>query len=288
MKMTKKFVLVAAAAAMIFGMVGCAIGDVKFTGNSGTGTKIYKVKQTNENDHNIRGIKPTGVLDRAQGTCVITMKNQSSSTDDGVCGFMTCYQKNKGMDATGNKAKNYGTYNFLVVGIRCLKGQPMYYISYYCNIDEKNLSTDNFGAGSNIKAKVDPDCTDPYEIEIVKYTPLTRLAIDNKTKTLTAAIKFTGKDTGDIDVEILKDVETFLAAATTSGGERCAFQTVSKDIIGNSDKSAKGKLSVYANIYKKQTLDAEWGIYDVSWSEESTILAADDDIDYGEVIFTEF
>lgn len=294
MKKKILFGAVIAAMALIVGLTGCpkAIGDVKFNSafGSGDGTKTYKVKQTNEKKTNIRGIQPTGVLNRAQGTCVIQMNNQSNKTDDGVCGFITCYTKNKS-PAGQEKLPNDGTYNFLVVGVRCQFGQPKYYISYYCNISEDTISTENFGAGTNTKATIDPDCYDPYEIELVKYTNLTKVAIEDGK--LTVAIKFVGNSNGTIDVELLKDVETNTQAATTSGGTRIAYYQVKPSEIGDKDQSGegegleKGKLSVYANIYAEQTLDARWDIYDVSWKENSIFSAEEASYYYGDVIFTE-
>ena len=62
------------------------------------------------------------------------------------------------------------------------------------------------------------------------------------------------------------------------------------DIGGKRDQSGEGldgKLSVYANIYAKQTLEARWDIYDVSWKKAAALSAEEESYYYGDVIFNE-
>lgn len=301
--MKKKILFGAVVAAALLSMSCQDLGGIAWKGGivgSGDGTTTYTVKQTNEKeDEVIRGLKQVGILQRAQGTCLITLKDQTTDSQDGVAGFATCFTKNNA-DPT---ADNYLTYNFLLVGIRNSYGAPQTYVSYYCNIKKDELNAKNFGTAYTDEAtgrvkirtkdKFDPNETKPYEIVIEdipdeKVRNLNNISI--KDKTLSVAIKFTGKTNGDIDIEWLKDVTineqaSNVTNATTIKGPL----TVSGKMIGRDDKSKNGKLCTYANIYAKKTLNARWDICDISWSKEDANFFAEDDdlIDVGDIFFEE-
>ncbi len=289
MKMTKKFLIGAVLAAAVLS-ISCQkeIGDInwkKGVVGSGDGTTTFTVKQTNEADHVLRGMKQVGALARAQGTCIITINDQKTTTQDGVAGFATCFTKNKNPGA-----ENDGTYNFLVVGIRNSYGYPQTYVSYYCNISEKKLSEKNFGAGTNSKESFDKDETKPYEIIIIDLPNEKERNIPTvslKDGTLKVAVKFTGKDNGDIDIEWLNNVELNAQASTITKSDTVKTESVAGSRIGRDKDSKNGKLCTYANIYTGKSFNARWDICDISWVQESSLFADDDFIDVGDIFFEE-
>lgn len=279
MKMTKKIAL-AAMAVLSLAFVGCnkEIGDINWSGalGSGDGTTTFKVKQTNETDSTIRGMKRIGALNRAKGTCVVRQFDQSNKTCDGMVGFATCVIQNKGKDDEGEKLANYGTYNFIVVGVRNNKGTTETYASYYCNIAEDQMSTNNFGAGSNTKTTFDPDCTDAYEIELVKFPKVLSSVNINDADELVTAIQFVGYDDGSVEINWYKegDFEEKTASAICDFLADPVFTcTVDAAKVGRDADSEKGSLWTYANIYGGETLNARWDIYDVSWKQEAALSA---------------
>lgn len=297
--MKKKILFGAVIAAALFGFASCQkeIGDInwrKGAVGSGDGTTTFLVNQKNEKtDEKIRGMKEVGILKRAQGTCIVQIKDQKSGTQqaggtrDGVAGFATCFTKNKTPAGATEKLPNDGTYNFLLVGVRWEYNKADYYVSYYCNIKESEMNTNNFGAGTNTKTAYDPTATEPYEIELQTFKTLTNAVLDNGT--LTVAIKFEGKTDGTIDVTLLKDVVTNTQAATTSGGTQLDKYVVQANSIGNQDRTQEGKLCVYANIYEQKTLNARWDIYDVSWKAAAVGNADEEEkLDFGDIFFQEF
>lgn len=288
MKMTKKLIFAAVAVAAIVGFASCQkeIGDIDWKGGvvgSGDGNTTFKVNQTNDEDNTIRGMKQIGILDRAQGTCVVRQFNQGPSTSDGMVGFACCFTENK------DKSKdNYGTYNFLVVGVRSHMGTTQTYASFFYNIPESSLSTENFGVPVNsaqVKTTYTPEDTKPYEIEIEKFPKSLNVGYD-KNGTLTVAINLAKGSSNDIKITWLKDVKENHQAATTSGGEELYTITAEATKIGT-DITKKGKICSYANIYGGKTLNAQWDIYDISWSADNSFFAdeIDDFIEVGDVIF---
>lgn len=310
MKMTKKFLFAAVAVAAVIGFASCQqeIGDIKWTSatGSGDGTTTFKVNQKNEEPefqdeaktipgNTIRGLKQVGALSRAKGTCVVRQYNQTKTSRDGMAGFVTYFTKNDKVEET---AENYGTYNFLVVGVQNVNGATWTYASYYCNIKKDALSTQNFGAYTtdangnkvnSVKAAFDEKETKPYEIEIVTYPKILSGVPFDKDGTLTVGIKFVQQDNGDVEITWLKDLVENTQAATTSDGTELYKVTAESKVTGRTAASEKGKICAYANIYAQQTLNARWDFYDISWKRESilsTLNAEDDDfIEAGDILF---
>ena len=296
MKMTKKLIFAALAVAAVIGFASCQkeIGEINWQGGvlgSGDGNTTFKVKQTNDSNGVIRGMKQVGMLDRATATCVITQKDQTSSTCNGMMGFACCFTQNK--DKT--KANN-GTYNFLVVGVRNNGSVRETYASFFYNISEENLSKENFGAGTNVKEKYVENATEAYEVELVKFpAELLGVTLDSKGN-FKIGIRLTEGESGDVLIEWMKDLTENSTAATTSGGTpvnvklktggTIAYYQAKGLDIGRNATSTKGKICTYANIYAGETLNAQWDIYDISWSQDSSFSAEDDDfIEVGDVIF---
>ena len=289
MKMTKKLIFAAVAVAAIVGFASCQkeIGDIdwdKGVLGSGDGNTTFTVHQTNEKESTIRGFKQVGLLDRAQGTCVVSQYNQTMQSCDGMVGFATYFVKNKTAD----------TYNFLVVGVRNNAGTTQTYASYFCNISEDDLDEYNFGAADKldngtykdrVREKFDASVTEPYEVVIEKFPKKLDTTFD-KNGTLTVGIKFKQLENGDISIAWLKDLKTNTQAATTSGGEELYSRTAEAAKIGRTASSEKGKICSYANIQPKATLNARWDFYDISWKKSAAFADEDDHfISVGDVIF---
>lgn len=288
MKMTKKLIFAAVAVAAIVGFASCQkeIGDIDWKGGvvgSGDGNTTFTVNQKNDEDYTIRGMKQVGLLDRAQGTCVVRQFDQGRDTSDGMVGFACCFTQNN--DKT---KENNGTYNFLVVGVRNHLGTTQTYASFFYNIPESSLSTENFGVplkSAQVKSSYTPNDTKPYEVELVKFPKTLNVKYDED-GTLTVAINLTIGSSNDIKITWLKDVTENHQAAETSGGVELYSWTVDAQQIGTDAATKKGKICTYANIYGGKTLNAKWDIYDISWSKDASFFAEDDDfIEVGDVIF---
>lgn len=305
MKMTKKILTVAVVAAALFGLAGCKpeIGDIKWDDKgTATGTQIVKVSQTNSNDSTMRGMKRVASIPRGKGTCVVRQFKQTATSYDGMVGFASYVVQNK----DDPNAENYNTYNFLVVGVQNCKGKTRTYASYFCNIRENEMSTQNFGAVkkdsngktvNNVKAKVDHSLTEPYEVVIPMsgsktynsegFVELPEVTFD-KNGELKVAIRFEEYTNGNIYIEWAKNPKENLAAASCEYDESdvICYATADGDTIGRT-KESKGTLWTYANIQKGATLNAQWNLYDVSMFQSS--LAADDDTfdGFGDILFEE-
>lgn len=297
MKMTKKLILAAVAVAAVIGLASCQkeVGKINWAGGatgSGDGTTTFKVKkQTNESDSTIRGFKQVGALDRAQGTCIVQQYDQSKTSSDGMVGFMTYLVKNDKVEKT---AANYGTYNFLVVGVRNHNGTTQTYASYFCNIAEDDLDKSNFGAMEKVngkeqertKSSFDANETKPYEIPIVTFPYTLQNITFDKDGTLTVGIKFEQTDAGDVNIYWLKDLVPNTQAATTSGGTELYKKTAKATTLGRDSTSEKGKIAAYANIYAGKTLNARWDFYDISWKTLSTMNADEEEfLEGGDILF---
>lgn len=306
--MKKKLLFGAVVAALALGLVACKQhGDINF-GNkgSGDGTQTYKVKQTNDKDHTIRGMTRFDIIPRHQATCVVKQFDQTDDSCDGMVGFITYYTENK----KDLNAANYGTINFLVVGVRNNCGSTETYASYYCNIHTDQLSTENFGAGTNKKDKYDPNATEPYEVIIVDLPGtgknptegILSKKYDKTSKTLEIAIQFSGNSDGSIDIAWYGSWNTPAASQAAAkidftGKMPLLTKQATAEQIGNevdeSDpkaKAKKGTIWAYANIYydkvKKEgkTLNASWDLYNVSWSPAS-YADEDEPLTVGEIFF---
>ena len=299
--MKKKILFGAVIAAMALSFVACKkIGDIQWSDKgSGTGTKIVKVEQKNENDHTIRGMKQLDLIPRHQATCVVQQFNQTNKTCDGMVGFVTYYSENK-KDAT---AANYGTINFLVVGVRNNCGQTETYASYYCNIDKTKLSTQNFGC-SQTKEKYDATATEPYEVIIVDLPGTGKHPNEGilNTKydsdgTLKVAIEFMGKTDGSIEITWYDEwteppASQASAQIDFTNHKYLMMATAEAEQIGNevdpTEKAKKGTVWAYANIYADKTLKGQWNLYNVSMAAATNADEEGELIETGDIFFQEF
>lgn len=290
MKMTKKLLIGAVLAAAVLS-ISCQkeIGDIEWKNKgTGDGTRTYTVNQHNEADGTIRGMKQADSLSRAKATCVVQQFDQTKSSRDGVVGFATFVTENK----DDPEAENYKTLNFLVVGVRNVKGKTQTYASYYCNIKKDELSTKNFGAKKSVSAYIENEKA-PYEVviedlpELETKQNLNASVVDGVLK---VAIDFESKTNGTIDIKWYKDFETNDAATT------CTFTaapikelTANNTHLGTDGKQKNGKIYAYANIYADRTLKGQWDIYNVSSIQTAAFVDEDEDLPLfvGDIFFEE-
>ncbi|MDY4986276.1 MAG: hypothetical protein SO112_09700 [Treponema sp.] len=274
MKMTKKILLAAVAVAAVM-FAGCKkeIGDINWGSalGSGDGTQTYKVNQLNESKSTIRGMKKVGALQRAQGTAVVQMFDQDATSYDGMVGFAACVTQNKDKDEEGNELENYGTYNFLVVGVQNKNGKVQTYASYFCNIAADKMSTQNFGC-SKTEEKVDPKILTPYEIVIKSYPTQLTASKFLKDGKVSCAIKFDGDTDGGFKIEWFDPSQYTEQTAVASlkyidGATPALTANVSAEKLGRNSESDKGSLWAYANIYGGRRLNGRWDFYDISWKQ---------------------
>ena len=282
MKMTKKLLIAAVAVAAVLGLASCQkeVGDLDWKNKgTGDGTQTYTVKQTNEGKSTIRGMKQANSLPRAKATCVVQQFDQTNTSCDGVVGFATFVKTNK--IGVAETAENYNTMNFLVVGVRSNCGKSQTYASYYCNIKPDALSTPNFGvADENIYTSYKDDVLKPFEVVIEDLPDGTTKNLNTTLKdgTLKVAIDFVSKTDGTIEINWYDDF-TVKDAATQCKFNGDAIKTVKATTthLGTSTGEKNGYIYVYGNIYAGKTLNAQWDVYNVSWSQAAAYA---DEIDY--------
>ncbi len=276
MKMTKKFLIGAAIAALVLGLASCnpEIGDIEWSGgdlSTGSGSKEYKVKnQKNEAKGTIRGMKRFDAFKRAGATCVVQIFDQTGSSSAGVAGFASFVSENAD-NLTENGKK---TMNFLVSSVRRNNGHIQTYVSYYCNVDPDKLSTQNFGVTDTTRTAFAANVKTPYEIVIADWFDLnsTGVVVDG---TLKVAIDFIGKDDGTIDVnwysvtEKLKSGDEAAANFDPAAYGSRLHNTVTATTthLGTQSGARKGHIYAYANIYAGKTLNAQWNLYNATWSQ---------------------
>lgn len=293
MKMTKKILIGAAVVAMVLGLTGCPseIGSIEWKSafGSGDGTKTYKVKQKNEEDYVIRGMKPFGAIKRAGATCIVQMFDQKTTSYDGVVGFMTYVTK----DAINN------TYNFLVVGVTNKTNTLRTYASYYCNIDPDSLNKDNFGVSkSAVYDAFNSTIKTPYEVVILNWDDLGEANI--KDGNVRVAIDFEGKQDGTVAINWYT-VPTMpdrgdQASAThdfaNNGTKLRNTVTATRAHLGTEVNNTKnGWIYAYANIYAGKALNGQWDLYNETMIQSAAYADEDDGfipVGVGDIFFQEF
>ncbi len=152
MKMTKILVGALAAVALVAGLTGCnwsltsalqkSFGEDIFTYNDSTydaGLGTWTVNKDNsEGVDVIRGVKLL-LTKHSDISGIVTIKNQDKNSWDGVCGIT--FDVNSTKDTEGNEV-----YSFIIAGVRNYKGTSQYYVSYFGNVAESDMSRSNFGA----------------------------------------------------------------------------------------------------------------------------------------------
>ncbi len=263
MKMTKILVGALAAVALVAGLTGCQkeIGDIDWKGtfSSGDGTKDLTVKQSNESDSIIRGMKML-TLKHTGANIVVRIYNQDEKSKDGMAGYAWNITSTKNDEGVA-------LYNFFVLGVRSAEGRREYYLSYFANIAESELSADNFGA-TEIKTAYDKNATTPYEIVLKKMPTTFAQSLDGE-GTLTVVISVVSdSDNKKQTVKLMKlyseDAEQ-TGSATLDLTKCSELATVAEiNVTSYGLETTDQKMGAYANIYAGKTLEAKWSYYDVT------------------------
>lgn len=284
MKLTKKILLAAVAVAAVM-FAGCknwsltsamqkSFGEDMFkyddsTYDAGLGTWTIEGK-TNETEDYMRGAKllmtkhsdMSGIVEINDGY------NASAGRACGNVGLVFDVTKKKVEDAEGNKKE---LWNFCVIGIQANgPSSARYYISYFANISDEDMSADNFGA--NIKeTEFKPDCDTPYEIELEKWTPLSgvttngnvSVVVDVKEVSAEAA-ETSGAKAGSYTVGFYKDEVLSNNHTLNISGKTPIFTCdINADTIGK-EGAAQAYVGVYGNIYAGDTMDGSLEILDLT------------------------
>ena len=292
MKLTKKILLAAVAVAAVM-FAGCKnwsltsamqksfgadmfkYNEVTYDAGLGTWTIDGEVNESEEEYE--RGVKLllTKHSDIAGLVQIGTKKN--SSLDKGVLGIAFDVTQNK----SDKDAINYKTWNFGVIGLRNYNGVPQYYVSYFANVSDAQMSALNFGAATpvydaegNITGykkpfiqleEVSKEKLTAHEVVIKNFTNLPKTLI--KDGVLTVAVDIDeDADTGDYLVKIYDQS----AVDKNNSG----IKADAKILNGSGDKilaskigkegAAQAYVGVYANIYGGQTMDGSLEILDLT------------------------
>ncbi len=269
MKMTKILVGALAAVALVAGLTGCnwsltsalqkSFGEDIFKYNDSTydaGLGTWTVEQDNsEGTDVIRGVKLL-LTKHSDISGVVTIKNQDKNSWDGVCGI--AFDVNSTKDAEGNEI-----YNFIIAGVRNVKGTSQYYISYFGNVTEDDMSKSNFGAIKDNKfvqyssvAEAEADITagtltGAYEVPLsTSDGSMKTLGIALSDGVLQVAIDTKEDSDGSYTVKFydssVYDADNHTVVWTKASPK--ATETISGTKI-NKTEAAQAKCGVYANVY---------------------------------------
>ena len=293
MKLTKKILLAAVAVAAVM-FAGCknwsltsamqkSFGADMFkyndaTYDAGLGTWTIEGK-TNETEDYMRGAKllmtkhsdMSGIVEINDGY------NASDNRARGNVGLVFDVTKKKVEDAECNKKE---LWNFCVIGIHANgTSSAQYYISYFANISDEDMSANNFGAydpstRENItKTKFDPECNTPYEIELQKWTSLSSVTTNGNVsvvvdvKEVSAEVaELPGVKAGSYTVGFYKKDEVLSNNHTLNiAGKTPIFDLaiINADTIGK-EGAAQAYVGVYGNIYAGDTMDGSLEILDLT------------------------
>lgn len=294
MKMTKKILLAAVAVAAVM-FAGCKNWSLTSALQKSFGEDIFKYddatyaaglgtwtisgnKGVNESeDEYLRGIKLLLTRHSDMAGLIQIGSEEVTSNEAGVLGIAFDVTQNK----SDKNALNYKTWNFGVVGLRNYGGKAQYYVSYFANVSDDQMSALNFGAATPIvdaegnitgykkpfiqKSAVNKANLTPYEIVIKDFTALPASLI--KDGILTAAIDIDeDPETGDYLVKIYdqsavdKNNSGIIADATILNGTGAKVEA-SK--IGK-EGAAQAYVGVYANVYAGKTMEGSLEILDIT------------------------
>ncbi len=292
MKLTKKILLAAVAVAAVM-FAGCKnwsltsamqksfgadmfkYNDATYDAGLGTWTIDGEVNESEEEYE--RGVKLLLTKHSDIAGLVQIGTKENSSLDKGVLGIAFDVTQNK----SDKDAINYKTWNFGVIGLRNYNGVPQYYVSYFANVSDAQMSALNFGAATpvydaegNITGykkpfiqleEVSKKKLTAHEVVIKNFTDLPKTLI--KDGVLTVAVDIDeDADTGDYLVKIYdqsavdKNNSGIKADATilNGSGDKILASKIGKE------GAAQAYVGVYANIYGGQTMDGSLEILDLT------------------------
>ena len=290
MKLTKKILLAAVAVAAVM-FAGCKnwsltsamqksfgadmfkYNDATYDAGLGTWTIDGEVNESEEEYE--RGVKLLLTKHSDIAGLVQIGTKENSSLDKGVLGIA--------FDVTQNKSDKDAvkTWNFGVIGLRNYNGVPQYYVSYFANVSDAQMSALNFGAATPVfdaegnitgykkpfkkEDKVYKKILTAYEVEIKGFTDLPKTLINDGVLTVAVDID-EDADTGDYLVKIYdqsavdKNNSGIKADATilNGTGDKILASKIGKE------GAAQAYVGVYANIYGGQTMDGSLEILDLT------------------------
>lgn len=291
MKLTKKILLAAVAVAAVM-FAGCknwslssamqkSFGADMFKYNDATydaGLGTWKIEgKTNETEDYMRGAKllmtkhsdMSGIVEINDGY------NASAGRACGNVGLVFDVTKKKVEDAEGNKKE---LWNFCVIGIQADgTSSARYYISYFANISDEDMSANNFGAYDPVtkqritKTTFEPNCDTPYEIELKGWTTLSgvttngnvSVVVDVKEVSAEAA-ELSKVKAGSYTVSFYKDeVLSNNHTLNILGKTPISACVINADKIGK-EGAAQAYVGVYGNIYAGDTMDGSLEILDLT------------------------
>lgn len=292
MKLTKKILLAAVAVAAVM-FAGCknwsltsamqkSFGADMFkyndaTYDAGLGTWTIEGEVNESEEEYERGVKLLLTKHSDIAGLVQIGTKENSSLDKGVLGIAFDVTQNK----SDKDAINYKTWNFGVIGLRNYNGVPQYYVSYFANVSDAQMSALNFGAATPVKDaegnitgykepfiqkdKVSKKILTAYEVEIKGFTNLPKTLINDGVLTVAVDID-EDADTGDYLVKIYdqsavdKNNSGIKADATilNGSGDKILASKIGKE------GAAQAYVGVYANIYGGQTMDGSLEILDLT------------------------
>ena len=291
MKMTKKILLAAVAVAAVM-FAGCKnwsltsavqesfgadmfkYNDATYDAGLGTWTIDGEVNESEEEYE--RGVKLLLTKHSDIAGLVQIGTKENSSLNKGVLGIAFDVTQNKSDKDAINK-----TWNFGVIGLRNYNGVPQYYVSYFANVSDAQMSAFNFGAATpvydaegNITGykkpfiqleEVSKEKLTAHEVVIKDFTNLPKNLI--KDGVLTVAVDIDeDADTGDYLVKIYdqsavdKNNSGIKADATilNGSGDKILASKIGKE------GAAQAYVGVYANIYGGQTMDGSLEILNLT------------------------
>ena len=292
MKLTKKILLAAVAVAAVM-FAGCKnwsltsamqksfgadmfkYNDATYDAGLGTWTIDGEVNESEEEYE--RGVKLLLTKHSDIAGLVQIGTKENSSLDKGVLGIAFDVTQNK----SDKDAINYKTWNFGVIGLRNYNGVPQYYVSYFANVSDAQMSALNFGAATpvydaegNITGykkpfiqleEVSKEKLTAHEVVIKNFTNLPKTLINDDVLTVAVDID-EDADTGDYLVKIYdqsavdKNNSGIKADATilNGSGDKILASKIGKE------GAAQAYVGVYANIYGGQTMDGSLEILDLT------------------------
>lgn len=305
MKMTKILVGAVAAVAMVAGLTSCGDWSLTSALQKTIGEDIFKYSDATYaaglgtwtiNYDNTEGEGEEGTTSYVRGgkflltkhsdiTAVVTLKDQTTLSKDGVVGTIFNAGKTKNEDGED-------VWHFMIAGVRNNKGQAAYYVSYFGNVKEADLPRSNFGAVKNEgtnkeeyvmytsveeanKAMEAGELTTAYEIPYTVGGMVADLGKpgeirieDDGTMKIVIEVKESPKtadDAGAYTINFYKgdvynaDNHTFNVTDVTPVKSAYFY----RDWIGK-DKAAQAMVGVYANVYADSKLSATVEILDLT------------------------
>lgn len=292
MKLTKKILLAAVAVAAVM-FAGCKNWSLSSAMQKSFGADMFKYNdatydaglgtwtiegEVNESEEEYeRGVKLLLTKHSDIAGLVQIGTKENSSLDKGVLGIAFDVTQNK----SDKDAINYKTWNFGVIGLRNYGGVPQYYVSYFANVSDAQMSALNFGAATpvidaegNITGyqkpfiqlnEVSKEILTAHEVVIKDFTELPKTLINDGVLTVAVDID-EDANTGDYLVKIYDQSAVDKNNSGIKADAKILNVTGDKILASKIGKegAAQAYVGVYANIYGGQTMDGSLEILDLT------------------------